>query len=58
MVARSLRAIDVDGGQGMRIHRFENPFEHWMSGLIAEIVAFGLFILAIFLISVLIVVVL
>ncbi len=55
---RTLRAIDVDEGRKMRVHRLQNPFEHWMSGLIAEIMAFGLFIFAVFLISVLIVVVL
>lgn len=32
----------------MRVHRLQSPFRHWRSGLIAEIVAIGLFIAIVF----------
>jgi hypothetical protein len=32
----------------MRTHRLLSPFQHWRGGLIAEIVAIGLFIAAVF----------
>ncbi len=38
----------------MRVHRFQNPLEHWLRGFIAEVLAFGLFIGAIFVLAVLI----
>jgi len=31
----------------MKIHRFQNPFEHWRSGLAAELLAFALFMLVV-----------
>ena len=28
----------------MRVHRLQNPLEHWLSGLLFEIVSFAVFI--------------
>ncbi len=38
----------------MPIHRLQSPFQHWLSGLIAEVATFAAFILAMFLISILV----
>jgi len=38
----------------MPIRRLQSPFEHWLSGLIAEVATFAAFIFAMFLISVLV----
>ncbi len=38
----------------MPLGRLQNPLEHWLSGLIAEVATFAVFILAMFLISVLV----
>ncbi len=36
----------------MPVHRLQNPFQHWLRGLIAEVATFVVFILAVFAISV------
>ena len=36
----------------MPVHRLQSPFQHWLRGLIAEVVTFVLFILAVFLVAV------
>ncbi len=36
----------------MQVHRFHSPFKHWVRGLVAEIAAFSAFILALFLLAV------
>jgi len=36
----------------MPVHRLQNPFEHWFRGLFAEVLAFALFVLAVFLITI------
>ena len=28
----------------MQVHRFQSPFSHWVSGLVAEVIVFGGFI--------------
>jgi len=38
----------------MPVHRLQSPFQHWLRGLIAEILTFVLFILAVFVISVIV----
>ncbi len=39
-------------GETMQVHRFHSPFKHWVSGLLAEVAAFALFILGLFLMAV------
>ena len=29
----------------MQVHRLQSPFKHWVRGLLAELLAFGAFIL-------------
>ena len=36
----------------MPVHRLQSPFQHWLRGLIAEVLAFSLFVLVVFLLSV------
>ena len=31
----------------MQVHRFQSPFKHWLSGLLAELAVFGAFMLVI-----------
>ena len=38
----------------MPVHRLQSPFQHWLRGLIAEILTFVIFILAVFAISVIV----
>jgi hypothetical protein len=36
----------------MPVHRLQSPFQHWFRGLVAEVLAFALFVLVVFLLSV------
>jgi hypothetical protein len=36
----------------MPVHRLQSPFQHWFRGLIAEVIAFALFVFAVFLVAV------
>ena len=31
----------------MQVHRFQSPFKHWLSGLGAEVLVFGAFIMVV-----------
>lgn len=31
----------------MQVHRLQSPFKHWLSGLLAELAAFGVYILVV-----------
>lgn len=31
----------------MQVHRFQSPFKHWLSGLGAEVLGFGAFLLVV-----------
>jgi tellurite resistance protein TehA-like permease len=42
-------------GVVMRVHRLQNPLEHWLSGLLFEIAAFAVFITVVCAITALIV---
>ncbi len=42
----------------MPVHRLQNPFQHWLRGLIAEVLTFLLFILAVFVVALLVALVL
>jgi hypothetical protein len=36
----------------MPVHRLQSPFQHWFRGLLVEILAFVLFVFAVFALSV------
>jgi hypothetical protein len=39
-------------GLTMPVHRLQSPFQHWFRGLLAEVLAFALFIFVVFALSV------
>lgn len=45
-------------GRIMRVHRFQNPLEHWLRGFMVEVLAFAFFFGAILALSALITMVL